>query len=45
MANKDIGLSAFTYLRMNKKLFDGENWRNFDGFVKSMPEGEGDSRF
>lgn len=38
-ASEDIGLSAFTYLRMNKKLFDGENWRNFVGFVKSMSEG------
>ena len=38
-ANEDISLSAFTYLRMNKKLFDGENWRNFVGFVKSMSEG------
>ncbi|KAJ0970743.1 hypothetical protein J5N97_018702 [Dioscorea zingiberensis] len=33
------GLSAFTYLRMNKNLFDGENWRQFVAFVKSMNEG------
>ncbi|XP_068651238.1 beta-amylase 3, chloroplastic-like [Aristolochia californica] len=33
------GLSAFTYLRMNKKLFDGENWRNLVAFVKNMSEG------
>lgn len=33
------GLSAFTYLRMNKKLFEGENWRHFVEFVKSMSEG------
>lgn len=34
-----IGLSAFTYLRMNKRLFEGENWRQFVAFVKSMAEG------
>ncbi|KAK9121121.1 hypothetical protein Syun_018738 [Stephania yunnanensis] len=33
------GLSAFTYLRMNKRLFDGENWRNLVNFVKSMEGG------
>ncbi|KAK1565572.1 hypothetical protein Q3G72_029874 [Acer saccharum] len=33
------GLSAFTYLRLNKKLFDGENWRHLVEFVKSMSEG------
>lgn len=33
------GLSAFTYLRMNKKLFEGENWRHLVAFVKSMSEG------
>lgn len=37
-ASDTIGLSAFTYLRMNKNLFDGENWRNFVGFVRSMSE-------
>ncbi|ONK73447.1 uncharacterized protein A4U43_C04F31590 [Asparagus officinalis] len=37
-ASDTIGLSAFTYLRMNKKLLDGENWRNFVGFVRSMSE-------
>lgn len=30
------GLSAFTYLRMNKKLFEGDNWRHLVEFVKSM---------
>ncbi|KAJ6714897.1 hypothetical protein OIU85_026406 [Salix viminalis] len=33
------GLTAFTYLRMNKKLFEGENWRQLVEFVKSMSEG------
>nr|GMD37669.1 beta-amylase 3, chloroplastic [Ipomoea batatas] len=33
------GLSAFTYLRMNKNLFEPENWRNLVEFVKSMSEG------
>ncbi|KAL9231234.1 hypothetical protein vseg_006487 [Gypsophila vaccaria] len=34
------GLSAFTYLRMNKRLFEGENWRHLVDFVKSMSEGK-----
>ncbi|GMJ11019.1 BETA-AMYLASE 8, BETA-AMYLASE 3, chloroplast beta-amylase [Hibiscus trionum] len=33
------GLSAFTYLRMNKRLFEGDNWRHFVEFVKNMSEG------
>ena len=33
------GLSAFTYLRMNKNLFEGDNWRHFVDFVRSMSEG------
>ncbi|XP_077242929.1 beta-amylase 3, chloroplastic-like [Tasmannia lanceolata] len=33
-------LSAFTYLRMNKKLFEGENWRQLVAFVKNMSEGD-----
>ncbi|KAF6135496.1 hypothetical protein GIB67_015349 [Kingdonia uniflora] len=33
------GLTAFTYLRMNKNLFDGENWRNLVSFVRSMSDG------
>ncbi|XP_058104139.1 beta-amylase 3, chloroplastic-like [Magnolia sinica] len=33
------GLSAFTFLRMNKRLFEGENWRQFVAFVKSMSDG------
>ncbi|KAM1024380.1 hypothetical protein ACFX13_038394 [Malus domestica] len=32
-------LSAFTYLRMNKRLFEGDNWRNMVEFVRSMAEG------
>ncbi|CAL9153650.1 unnamed protein product [Musa hybrid cultivar] len=38
-ADDSIGLSAFTYLRMNKRLFEGENWRHFVSFVKNMSEG------
>ncbi|KAK8520773.1 hypothetical protein V6N12_004701 [Hibiscus sabdariffa] len=33
------GLSAFTYLRMNKRLFEGDNWRHLVEFVKNMSEG------
>lgn len=33
------GLSAFTYLRMNKRLFEGDNWRNLVEFVKNMSDG------
>ncbi|KAK9266912.1 hypothetical protein L1049_027171 [Liquidambar formosana] len=33
------GLSAFTYLRMNKRLFEGDNWRHLVEFVRSMSEG------
>lgn len=36
---ESVGLSAFTYLRMNKRLFEGENWRHFVAFVKKMSEG------
>lgn len=32
-------LSAFTYLRMNKRLFEGDNWRNMVEFVRGMAEG------
>ncbi|GFP96484.1 beta-amylase 3 chloroplastic [Phtheirospermum japonicum] len=32
-------LSAFTYLRMNKRLFEADNWKGFVGFVRSMSEG------
>lgn len=38
-ADSGIGLSAFTYLRMNKNLFDSENWRHFVAFVKNMAQG------
>ncbi|KAK8479912.1 hypothetical protein V6N13_073379 [Hibiscus sabdariffa] len=33
------GLSAFTYLRMNKRLFEGDNWRHLVEFVKNMSDG------
>ncbi|KAL9350393.1 hypothetical protein Peur_057648 [Populus x canadensis] len=33
------GLTAFTYLRMNKRLFEGDNWLHLVQFVKSMSEG------
>ncbi|KAI3905239.1 hypothetical protein MKX01_017485 [Papaver californicum] len=33
------GLTALTYLRMNKRLFEGENWRNLVAFAKNMSEG------
>ncbi|XP_061358932.1 beta-amylase 3, chloroplastic-like [Gastrolobium bilobum] len=32
------GLSAFTYLRLNRKLFEGDNWRHLVDFVRSMSE-------
>ncbi|KAL0326642.1 UNVERIFIED_CONTAM: Beta-amylase 3, chloroplastic [Sesamum angustifolium] len=38
------GLSAFTYLRMNKRLFEADNWRNFVEFVRSMSEGGQNTR-
>ena len=34
------GLCAFTYLRMNKRLFEGENWRNLVQFVRAMSSEE-----
>ncbi|KAF5729661.1 beta-amylase family protein [Tripterygium wilfordii] len=37
-------LSAFTYLRMNKKLFDANNWRHLVEFVRSMSEGGNNQR-
>ncbi|KAL8141813.1 hypothetical protein V2J09_014845 [Rumex salicifolius] len=33
------GLAAFTYLRMNRKLFEGENWRHMVDFVRNMSDG------
>ncbi|KAG2408444.1 Beta-amylase 3 [Vigna angularis] len=33
------GLAAFAYLRMNKRLFEGDNWRHLVDFVRSMSEG------
>ncbi|KAK9052989.1 hypothetical protein SSX86_029619 [Deinandra increscens subsp. villosa] len=35
------GLCAFTFLRMNKRLFEAENWRELVNFVRSMSEGGG----
>ncbi|PSR93504.1 Beta-amylase [Actinidia chinensis var. chinensis] len=32
------GLSAFTYLRMNKRLFEGENWKHLVEFVRNMSQ-------
>ena len=34
-------MCAFTYLRMNPKLFEEDNWRRFVEFVKKMKEGKG----
>lgn len=39
-SGSENGLSAFTYLRLNKRLFEAENWRNLVQFVKSMSEGK-----
>nr|CAB3495223.1 unnamed protein product [Digitaria exilis] len=36
---RGAGLAAFTYLRMNKTLFDSDNWRQFVSFVRDMAEG------
>ncbi|KAL5724127.1 beta-amylase [Ranunculus cassubicifolius] len=33
------GLTAFTYLRLNKRMFEGDNWRNLVVFVNDMSEG------
>ncbi|CAM8941126.1 unnamed protein product [Rhodiola kirilowii] len=38
------GLSAFTYLRLNKRLFEGDNWRKMVEFVRSMSEGSRSKR-
>ncbi|KAL5168264.1 Beta-amylase 3, chloroplastic [Glycine soja] len=38
-SNSGSGLAAFTYLRMNRRLFEGDNWRHFVEFVKCMSEG------
>ena len=37
-------LCAFTYLRMNKRLFEGENWRQLVEFVRSMLDGGRNTR-
>ncbi|KAE8076168.1 hypothetical protein FH972_014833 [Carpinus fangiana] len=34
-------MCAFTYLRMNPKLFEEDNWGRFVAFVKKMKEGKG----
>ncbi|MCI31080.1 beta-amylase 3 chloroplastic-like [Trifolium medium] len=39
MSDSGSGLAAFTYLRMNKKLFEGDNWRHLVDFVRNMSEG------
>ncbi|XAR54865.1 Beta-amylase [Bertholletia excelsa] len=39
MSDSGNGLSAFTYLRMNKQLFEGENWRHLVEFVKNIEAG------
>ncbi|KAF5735106.1 beta-amylase 3 chloroplastic [Tripterygium wilfordii] len=39
MSDSGNRLSAFTYLRMNKKLFEANNWRHLVEFVRSMSEG------
>lgn len=36
---RGAGLAAFTYLRMNKTLFDGDNWGRFVSFVRAMADG------
>jgi beta-amylase len=36
---RGAALAAFTYLRMNKTLFDGDNWRQFVSFVRAMADG------
>ncbi|XWS49636.1 hypothetical protein CRYUN_Cryun12cG0020200 [Craigia yunnanensis] len=38
-ADSGNGLTAFTYLRLNKRLFEGDNWRHLVEFVKNMSEG------
>lgn len=40
-SNSGSGLSAFTYLRMNKRLFEGDNWRHFVVFAKCMSDDGG----
>jgi beta-amylase len=38
------GLCAFTFLRLNKRLFEENNWRNLVQFVKGMLEGGRNTR-
>ncbi|KAI4342614.1 hypothetical protein MLD38_027220 [Melastoma candidum] len=40
---EDREMCAFTYLRMNPKLFQPDNWRSFVTFVKKM-KGEGSAQ-
>ncbi|CAN4078120.1 unnamed protein product [Withania somnifera] len=44
MSDSGNALSAFTFLRINKRLFEPENWRNLVQFVKNMPEGGRNAR-
>lgn len=37
--NADEPMGAFTFLRMNERLFRPENWTNFVFFVRQMKEG------
>nr|AFI56496.1 beta-amylase [Vaccinium corymbosum] len=39
------GLSAFTYLRLSKRLFEGENWRHLVGFAKACRKVAGSQDF
>ncbi|KAK7307749.1 hypothetical protein VNO77_41082 [Canavalia gladiata] len=44
-SNNGYGLTAFTFLRMNKRLFEGDNWRHLVEFVRNMSEGGRRQRF
>ncbi|KAF9615132.1 hypothetical protein IFM89_022084 [Coptis chinensis] len=41
MSRSDFGngLTAFTYLILNKRMFEGDNWHNLVVFVNNMSEG------
>ncbi|KAK1286593.1 hypothetical protein QJS10_CPB20g01335 [Acorus calamus] len=44
-AAREGGLCGFTYLRVNKRLFEEGNWREFVAFVRAMKEmGRGGGR-
>ncbi|GFZ15396.1 chloroplast beta-amylase [Actinidia rufa] len=38
-SDSENGLSAFTYLRMNKRWFETENWKHLVDFMRNMSEG------